>query len=449
MIPASALETIVDNIGLPISGINLAYGNSGTIGVDDADVLITLKDGEEANTEKYLGELRAKLPRLFPGTTFAFLPADIVTQILNFGLPAPIDVQVIGNQGEANRAYAIKLYKEIAKVPGVADARIQQAFNAPSLKVKVDRSRAIDVGLTEKDVASSMQNTLAGSIQTAPTFWLNPKNGVSYPIVVQSPQYWVDSMHSLDTLPLNASGDLQLVGGLASVSRERSNAVVSHYNVQPVVEIYATTEGRDLGAVAQDIDAILKHNADAAPKGSTIVLRGQASTMTSAYAQLFAGLVLAVTLIYLLIVVNFQSWIDPFVIVSALPTALAGIVWTLFASFTTLSVPALLGAIMCMGVATANSILVVSFAREQLAEGADPHRAALEAGYTRFRPVLITALAMIIGMMPMALSAEQNAPLGRAVIGGLFCATIATLFFVPVVFKLVHARRAQKDEASV
>ncbi|MGC1860515.1 MAG: efflux RND transporter permease subunit [Methylocystis sp.] len=449
IIPASALDTIVDNIGLPISGINLAYGNSGTIGVDDADLLITLKEGEEGHTSEYVQMMRDKLPLMFPGTTFAFLPADIVTQILNFGLPSPIDVQVIGNQGEANRAYAEKIFKAIANVPGVADARIQQAFNAPSLQVDVDRSLALDVGLTEKDVADAMQNTLAGSLQTAPTFWLNPKNGVSYPIVVQAPQYWMDTLPALNNLPITASGALQLVGGLASISRAPSNAVVSHYDVQPVVEIYATTHARDLGAVARDIDAILKQTANEAPRGSTIVLRGQVSTMTKAYAQLFGGLALAVILIYLLIVVNFQSWLDPFVIISALPAALAGIVWTLFLSFTTLSVPALLGAIMCMGVATANSILVVSFAREQLAEGADPHQAALEAGYTRFRPVLMTALAMVIGMMPMALSAEQNAPLGRAVIGGLSCATVATLFFVPVVFKLVHARRSRKGEVSV
>jgi len=448
IIPASGLASIVDNIGLPISGINLAYGNSGTIGVVDADVLITLKEGEEGHAREYVQAMREHLPRQFPGTTFAFLPADIVTQILNFGLPSPIDVQVVGNQGEANRIHAIKLYKEIANVPGVADARIQQAFNAPTLQVDVNRSFAIDVGLNQKDVANAMQNTLAGSFQTAPTFWLNLKNGVSYPIVVQAPQYWVDTMPSLVNMPLTSSGEFQLVGGVASISRARTDAVVSHYDVQPVVEIYATNHDRDLGAVARDIDAILQRHASEAPRGSSVVLRGQVLTMTSAYTQLFGGLALAVALIYLLIVVNFQSWLDPFVIITALPTALAGIVWMLFLSFTTLSVPALLGAIMCMGVATANSILVVSFAREQLAEGADPHHAALQAGYTRFRPVLMTALAMVLGMLPMALSAEQNAPLGRAVIGGLSCATVATLFFVPVVFKMVHARRARTDESS-
>ena len=448
LIPASALASIVDNIGLPISGINLAYGNSGTIGVVDADLLITLKEGEESHTREYVQKMREKLPQLFPGTTFAFLPADIVTQILNFGLPSPIDVQIVGNQREANRVYAVKLYKEIANLPGVADARIQQAFNAPTLQVDVNRSFAIVVGLNQKDVANAMQNTLAGSFQTAPTFWLNLKNGVSYPIVVQAPQYWVDTMPSLVNMPLTSSGEFQLLGGVASISRARTDAVVSHYDVQPVVEIYATNHARDLGAVAGDIDAILKRHASEAPRGSSVVLRGQVLTMTSAYTQLFGGLALAVTLIYLLIVVNFQSWLDPFVIISALPTALAGIVWILFLSFTTLSVPALLGAIMCMGVATANSILVVSFARDQLAEGADPHDAALQAGYTRFRPVLMTALAMVLGMLPMALSAEQNAPLGRAVIGGLSCATLATLFFVPVVFKMVHMRRARSEKSS-
>ncbi|QGM47099.1 efflux RND transporter permease subunit [Methylocystis heyeri] len=436
--PEGALESIVDNIGLPISGINMAYGNSGTIGVTDADIMITLKPEFENKTDEYIGKLRDELPRLFPGTSFAFLPADIVTQILNFGLPAPIDVQVAGNKTAANRAYAEEIFRKISLVPGVADPRIQQAFNAPTLRVEVDRSRAIDVGLSERDVAASMQNTLAGSIQNAPTFWLNPKTGVSYPIVVQTPQYWMSSLGDLNNMPITSKTGDQLVGAVSGVSREPSNAVVSHYDVQPVIDIYATTHGRDLGAVARDIQSILKDTAKDAPAGARISLRGQVSTMTTAYIQLFGGLALAIVLIYLLIVVNFQSWLDPFVIVSALPTALAGIVWMLFLSFTTLSVPALTGAIMCMGVATANSILVVSFARERLAEGADATTAALDAGFTRFRPVLMTALAMIIGMIPMALSAEQNAPLGRAVIGGLSCATIATLFFVPVVFSLVH-----------
>jgi multidrug efflux pump subunit AcrB len=436
---AADLDSIVDNIGLPISGINMAYGNSGTIGESDADILISLRPGH-APTDGYVTRLREQLPRRFSGTDFAFLPADIVSQILNFGLPAPIDVQVIGRDAAANRVYADMLLKRISEVPGIADPRIQQAFDAPTLNVDIDRSFASEVGLTERDAATTMLDTLAGSIQTAPTFWLNPSNGVSYPIVVQMPQYRVDTLGDLKNIPITANGHTQLLGALAKVSRSPSDAVVSHYNVQPVVDVYASTQGRDLGAVAGDIQQILNETAGQAPRGSTVVLRGQVTTMTSAYAQLIEGLAMAVVLIYLLIVVNFQSWVDPFVIVTALPAALAGIVWMLFITGTTLSVPALTGAIMCMGVATANSILVISFARELLASGADALTAAREAGATRFRPVLMTALAMMIGMAPMALSAEQNAPLGRAVIGGLLFATIATLFFVPVVFAIVHGR---------
>jgi multidrug efflux pump subunit AcrB len=441
LIPPHDLGSIVDNIGLPISGINMAYANSGTIGPEDADVLITLAADATRGAGSYVERLRDRLPRLFPGTGFAFLPADIVTQILNFGLPAPIDVQVVGNDLDGNRAYADKLLQRIARVAGVADPRIQQAFDAPTLGVNVDRSLAAEVGLTERDVAESLQDTLAGSIQTAPTFWLNPKNGVSYPIVVQTPQYGIDTMGKLDSVPITAHGGWQLLGGLASVTRTTGAGVVSHYNVQPVIDIFANTHGRDLGAVAGDIQKILDATRGELPRGSLVVLRGQVTTMTAAYDQLFGGLGLAIVLIYLLIVVNFQSWIDPFVIVMGLPAALAGIVWMLFATHTTLSVPALTGAIMSMGVATANSILVVSFARERLAAGLDAAEAAVEAGFTRFRPVLMTALAMIIGMAPMALSAEQNAPLGRAVIGGLLCATCATLVFVPVVFSIAHGRR--------
>jgi len=439
VIPPSELDSIVDNIGLPISGINMAYGNSGTIGVGDADVLISLKP-EHQPTDEYVTRLRERLPRQFPGTNFAFLPADIVTQILNFGLPAPIDVQVIGTNVEGNRTYAEKLFKRLRAVPGMADTRIQQAFNAPTLNVKFNRSLAGEVGLTERDAATTMLDTLAGSIQTAPTFWLNPRNGVSYPIVVQMPQYGIDTMSDLTNIPITADGKTQLLGGLATVTRGESSAVVSHYNVQPVIDIFGTTHDRDLGAVADDIQQILNKTAGEVPPGSTVVLRGQVTTMTAAYSQLIEGLAMAVVLIYLLIVVNFQSWTDPFVIITALPAALAGIVWMLFVTGTTLSVPALTGAIMCMGVATANSILVISFAREALASGMDAVAAAMEAGATRFRPVLMTALAMIIGMAPMALSAEQNAPLGRAVIGGLLFATVATLLFVPVVFSIVHGR---------
>jgi multidrug efflux pump subunit AcrB len=440
VISSHDLDTIVDNIGLPISGINMAYGNSGTIGSEDADILVSLKP-DAGGAAAYVETLRNRLPQLFPGVGFAFLPADIVTQILNFGLPAPIDVQVVGNNLAGNQSYAEKLRRRIAHVAGVADLRVQQAFDAPTLGVDVDRSLAAAVGLTERDVATSLQDTLAGSIQSAPTFWLNPKNGVSYPIVVQMPQYGIDTMGKLEGVPVTAHGDSQLLGGLASVVRRGGVGVVSHYNVQPAIDLYGTTHGRDLGAVAADIKHILDETAGDVPRGSMAVLRGQVTTMTTAYDQLFAGLAFAVVLIYLLIVVNFQSWLDPFVIVMGLPAALAGIVWMLFVTHTTLSVPALTGAIMSMGVATANSILVVSFARERLADGLDAASAAMEAGFTRFRPVLMTALAMIIGMAPMALSAEQNAPLGRAVIGGLMFATFATLFFVPVVFSIAHTRK--------
>jgi CzcA family heavy metal efflux pump len=439
VIPGQTIQSIVDNVGMPISGINVAYGNSGTIGVIDADVLITLDPAAAPATAGYVERLRERLPEAFPGSTFAFLPADIVSQILNFGLPAPIDVQVIGNKRDANRAYAEAIFRKIARVPGIADARIQQVDNNPTLAVDVDRSLANQIGLTERIVTTNLQVNLAGSMQTNPTFWLNPKSGVSYPIVVQTPQYWVDTMGDLRNVQVNGAHGPMPLGGVASVSRATSPAVVSHYNVQPVIDIYATTNERDLGAIAKDIQTILNETKGQVPAGSTVVLRGQVTTMTAAYAQLISGLALAVVLIYLLIVVNFQSWLDPFVIVTALPAALAGIVWMLFITHTTLSVPALTGAIMCMGVATANSILVVSFAREKLGEGLSPLEAAIDAGFTRFRPVLMTALAMIIGMGPMALSAEQNAPLGRAVIGGLICSTIATLLFVPVVFKMVHS----------
>ena len=438
MVTHGGISSIVDNIGMPISGINVAYGNSGAIGVEDSDVLVTLKPDLADRTAAFIDKMRERLPRRFPGVGFAFLPADIVSQILNFGLPAPIDVQVIGTKTKANRDYADAIFRRIARVPGVADPRIQQVFNNPTLAVDVDRSLANQVGLTEENVTKNLQITLAGSTQTSPTFWLNPRNGVSYPIAVQMPQYWMDSMSDLRNLPVDGENGPMPLGGIAGVSRTATPAVVSHYNVQPVIDIYAATHGRDLGAISADIQTILDETASSKPEGATVVLRGQVTTMTSAYKQLYEGLALAIVLIYLLIVVNFQSWIDPFVIVTGLPAALAGIVWMLFATRTTMSVPALTGAIMCMGVATANSILVVSFAREKLAEGLDARKAALEAGFTRFRPVLMTALAMIIGMLPMAISAEQNAPLGRAVIGGLLCSTVATLLFVPVVFQLVH-----------
>ncbi len=448
-IPNEDIKSIVDNIGMPISGINVAYGNSGTIGVIDTDVLITLDPGAAPRTDDYIKTLRERLPREFPGTTFAFLPADIVSQILNFGLPAPIDVQVVGNKTAENRAYADRIFRRIARVPGVADPRIQQVFNNPTLDVDVDRSLANQIGLTEQNVTRNMQVNLAGALQTNPTFWLNPRNGVSYPIVVQTPQYWLHTMSDLANLQVDGKNGPMPLGGVATTRRTTTPAVVSHYIVQPVSDIYATTHDRDLGAVAADIQKILDDTAKEVPRGSTVTLRGQVTTMTAAYDQLYAGLALAVVLIYMLIVMNFQSWVDPFVIVSALPAALAGIVWMLVLTHTTLSVPALTGAIMCMGVATANSILVVSFAREKMAEGMGGLEAATEAGFTRFRPVLMTALAMIIGMAPMAMSAEQNAPLGRAVIGGLICSTIATLLFVPVVFKMVHTRGETRGATTV
>ncbi len=435
MIPPAHLDTLVDNIGMPVSGINLAYGNSGTIGEEDADVLISLKG---ATADAYTKRMREMLPRLFPGTTFSFLPSDIITQIVNFGLPAPIDLQIVGNDSQANRIYADTLLQRIRRVPGVADARIQQEFNEPTLKVNVDRSLASLVGVSEQDAATSMLDTLAGSIQTAPTFWLNPHNGVSYPIVVQTPQYDVDTINELQNTPLGSAGSTQLLGGLAKIETSTAPAVVSHYNVRPVIDIYATNQGRDLGAVAADINHVVAQAAAGLPRGSQVILRGQVTTMTEAYSQLIGGLAFAIVLIYLLIVVNFQSWTDPAVIVMGLPGALAGIVWVLFLTGTTLSVPALTGAIMCMGVATANSILIISFARERMESGMDAVQAAMESGATRFRPVLMTALAMIIGMGPTALSAEQNAPLGRAVIGGLLFATAATLFVVPTIFSLVH-----------
>jgi multidrug efflux pump subunit AcrB len=446
IVPHAGLGPIVDNIGLPVSGINSTYNNSGTVGPGDADILITVKPEYASEADGYIKQMRETLPRLFPGTNFAFLPADIVSQILNFGLPAPIDVQIVGSKFEANHIYANKLLQKIARVPGVVDARIQQASNNPTLGVEVDRMRAAQVGLNEADIARSLQESLSGSFKVAPTFWINPKNGVAYPIVAQTPQYWLDSMSSLENIPASRADASQILGGLATLKRGVSPSVVSHYAVQPVLDIYATNNERDLGAVSADIQNIVDETASELPAGSSVVLRGQTQTMTYAYRQLFVGIALAIVLIYLLIVVNFQSWLDPFVIVSGLPTALAGIVWMLFITHTTLSVPALTGAIMCMGVATANSILVVSFARERLAEGGDALTAAIDAGFTRFRPVLMTALAMIIGMAPMALSGELNAPLGRAVIGGLICSTVATLLFVPAVFRLVHAR--QPSQAS-
>jgi len=450
IIPPSEIETVADNIGMPISGINMTYNNTGVIGPQDGDIQIKLREGHRP-TEDYVRALREQLPRQFPGMTFAFLPADIVSQILNFGAPAPIDLQVRGADIAANFAYANKLLARIKHIPGIADARIQQSASSPTFNIDVDRTRAQYVGLTERDVTNSLVVNLAGSSQVAPTYYLNPDNGVSYSIVMQTPQFAIDSLSKLETLPISASGSASapILGGIADIKRSTSSAVVSQYDIQPMVQIYATTQGRDLGAVSNDIKTMIADSAKEVPKGSSVVLLGQVQTMNSAFSGLLFGLLGAVVLIYLLIVVNFQSWSDPFVIITALPSALAGIVWMLFLSHTTLSVPALTGAIMCMGVATANSVLVISFARERYAELGDPIAAAIEAGFVRFRPVLMTALAMIIGMTPMALAlgegGEQNAPLGRAVIGGLVFATFATLMFVPVVFSMVHKKQAAKD----
>jgi len=446
VIPPDEIETMTDNIGVPISGINMTYNNTGVIGSQDGDIQIKLREGHEP-TDTHIKALRETLPRLFPGVTFAFLPADIVNQILNFGAPAPIDLEVRGADLNGNYAYANSLLEKIRHIPGVADARIQQSARSPTFNVDVDRTRAQYVGVTERDVANSMVVNLAGSSQVAPTYFLDPNNGVSYSIVMQTPQYQLDTLEALQTLPMTAPGVREpvLLGGIANITRTTSNAVVSQYDIQSMVQIYATPQGRDLDAVASDIRKLVADTAKDLPKGSTVSLVGQVQTMESSFSGLLFGLLGAVVLIYLLIVVNFQSWSDPFVIITALPAALAGIVWMLFTTQTTLSVPALTGAIMCMGVATANSVLVISFARERYVELGDPGVAALEAGFVRIRPVMMTALAMIIGMLPMALGlgegGEQNAPLGRAVIGGLLFSTVATLMFVPVVFSWVHKRQ--------
>ena len=443
IIPPEELETLVDNIGFPISGTNMTYNNTGTIGSADGEIQIGLSH-EHRPTEDYVRTLREELPARFPGATFSFLPADIISQILNFGSPAPIEVQVRGPNLDANFAYAQKVLRELRHVPGLVDARIQQSLDAPAFEVNVDRTRAQYVGITERDVTNSMVVNLAGSSQVQPAFWLNPDNGVSYSIVMQTPQYQVDSLNALQNLPITAPGmPPQTLGGIADFKRVAKPAVVAQYNIQSMIQIYGTSQGRDLGAVAADVQKILNDTAKDAPKGAQVAMLGQVKTMNNSFSGLIFGLLAAVVLIYLLIVVNFQSWADPFVIITALPAALGGIVWMLFATGTTLSVPALTGAIMCMGVATANSVLVISFAKERLEQHGDAAAAAIEAGFVRLRPVLMTALAMIIGMLPMALGfgegGEQNAPLGRAVVGGLICATFATLMFVPVVFSILHA----------
>jgi len=445
-IPEHEVDNILDNIGLPYSSINFMRSTSGLIGAGDADILVSLKEDHHA-TADYVQRLRESLPREYPGTTFYFLPSDIVTQVLNFGLPAPIDVQIEGADIDGNREVAARMLHEIERVPGIADARIQQAFDYPEFDVAVDRTKAVQGGYTQRDVANSMLNSLSGSFQITPMFFLNWKNGVSYNLVTQTPQYSIQSLQDLQNTPLNASAATrpEILADVASIQRANEMEVINHYNIRRVVDIYAAVQGRDLGAVGREVTRIVDANRKSLPRGSFITVRGQLQTMRNSYLGLLGGLVFSIVLVYLLIVVNFQSWLDPFIIITALPAALAGIIGFLFVTHTTLSVPALMGAIMCMGVGTANSILVVSFAKELLLHHGDPVRAAIEAGFTRFRPVLMTALAMIIGMIPMALGlgegGEQNAPLGRAVIGGLLCATVATLIFVPAVFSLLHGRR--------
>ena len=425
----------------------------GTVGLQDADIFISLNKNHSP-TANYVRIMREKLPRLFPQVTFSFPPPDITSQILNFGAPAPLDVQISGNKLEETEAFGFRILREIRKIPGLVDARMQQSSNMPQLKVEADRSRMSQMGLTERDVTNALATSLAGTSQSAPNFWLNPKNGVSYSMTAQTPEYQLDTLAALQNLPVTGSAGTtpQVLGGLVKISRAQGNSVVSHYNIQSTIDLYATTQDRDLSSVAAEVQKVIDANKQHLPRGATVTLRGQIQTMNTAFTGLSYGLLVAVVLIYLLIVVNFQSWTDPFVIITALPAALAGIVWMLFATGTTLSVPALTGAIMCMGVATANSILVISFAREKLAEHGDAVRAAMEAGFTRFRPVCMTALAMIIGMAPMALGlgegGEQNAPLGRAVIGGLIFATIATLMFVPVVFSILHGRHAARAATS-
>ena len=451
VIPRDELATIVDNIGLNQSPVNLLYNNSGTVGVQDSDIFITLKQGHH-RTADYVRTLRERLPQLFPGVTFSYPPPDITSQILNFGAPAPLDVQVTGTNRDQTEAFALRILRDIRKIPGLVDTRMQQSSGQPQLQVDADRSRMAQLGLTERDVTNALATSLAGTSQSAPNFWLNPKNGVSYNMTAQTPEYKLDTLEALQNLPVTGTNGAaaQVLGGLSRISRSQVSAVVTHYNIQPTIDLFAATQDRDMGAVSRDVQKVIDANNKYLPRGATVTLRGQVQTMNTAFSGLFYGLLAAVVLIYLLIVVNFQSWTDPFVIITALPAALAGIVWMLFTTGTTLSVPALTGAIMCMGVATANSILVISFARERLAFHGDAVLAAVEAGFTRFRPVCMTALAMIIGMAPLALGlgegGEQNAPLGRAVIGGLIFATAATLLFVPVVFSIIHGRRAARGQ---
>ncbi len=451
VVPPSDLASIIDNIGVPYSSINMTYSNSSPVGTMDADVLVTLKPGHRPS-DLYIHELRRKLPREFPGVSFYFLPADIISQILNFGLPAPIDIQVSGPNLVANHAFATNLLGQLQTVPGAVDLRVHQLFDLPRIQVNVDRTKAIESGYSQLDVANSLLISLSGSFQTQPSYWLDPRNGVTYSVVAQTPQYDVSSVGDLDNIPITSEGvhRPEILGDVVSTSRRSEMAVVSHYNIARAIDIFGNIQDRDLGGVATDIDRIVTKARAKLPRGSQLIVRGQIDTMQSSFRGLLGGLVLSIILVlFRSCVINLQTWLDPFIIITALPAAMAGIVMFLFISRTTLSVPALMGAIMSVGVATSNSILVISFAKDHLEAQGDPIRAALEAGFTRFRPVLMTALAMIIGMVPMAMGmgegGEQNAPLGRAVIGGLICATIATLFFVPTVFSMLHRKQAIVD----
>lgn len=446
IIPSDELDTLVDNIGVPYSGINLSYSTSAPIGPGDADVQIALRLDHHRPTVEYVRALRAQLRDQFPSTSFSFLPSDIVSQILNFGLPAPFDVQVVGINLTDNRNFANALLTKLQTIPGAADLRIQQAFDYPQVNVTVDRVNAAQLGFTQQDVATNVLISLSGSQQTAPSYWVDPKTGIEYNVATQAPQYRLTSMQDLAVTPVTkgTGGSQQLLANLATIDRGVGQAVVSHYDARPVIDIYGSVDGTDLGTVSDAVQRQVEAVRHELPRGSNLTVRGQIETMRTSFNGLAYGMIGAILLIYLLIVVNFQSWLDPLIIISALPAALAGMVWMLFVTHTTISVPALIGAIMCMGVATANSILVVSFARERLDQGVEAAAAALEAGFGRFRPVLMTALAMVIGMLPMSLGlgegGEQNAPLGRAVIGGLLFATFATLLLVPVVFSVIHGR---------
>jgi multidrug efflux pump subunit AcrB len=442
-VPPAQMDNILDNIGLPYSTINLQHSTSGLFGAADADILVSLKEDHQP-TADFVRILRQKLPKEFPGTTFYFLPSDIVTQILSFGLPAPIDVQIDGTDDAGNRRVAAKMLNEMRSIPGLVDLRLQQPNDGPVLNIDVDRTKALQGGYTQQDVGSSTINILSGSAQLNPQFFLNPKNGVNYPIVTVSPQFKIQSLQDLQNIPLSVptAKSPEILADVATISRGSESPIITHYNVRRTLDLYANVQDRDLGSVAKDVQRIVDKYRPSLHSGNFVHVRGQVEVMQQSYVGLLFGLLFSIVLVYLLIVVNFQSWLDPFIIITALPAAIAGIVIFLFITHTTLSVPALMGSIMCMGVATANSILVVSFAKDRLAVTGDALLAAVQAGATRFRPVCMTALAMIIGMVPMALGAgeggQQNAPLGRAVIGGLTFATVATLIFVPAVFALLH-----------